>query len=66
MEVTRFQAENQAIQRGILDHLQEISASLTQLAYVATEEGIHVGFLSGSDRREGESDPITLAGGHQV
>jgi hypothetical protein len=37
---------------GITDFLAEISESLTQLALVATEYGIHAGFLErGRDER---------------
>ena len=68
--VTRFDMERQATQERIVARLEgidkalvRIAVSLAQLAYVATEYGIHEGFLSGSDRRE---DPIILEGGHQV
>ena len=64
--VTRFEMEQQATQEMIVEALEEISGSLTHLAYVAVEYGIHEGFLSGSDRRERPEDPITLEGGHQV
>ncbi len=71
--VTRHDMDKEATQRriGMLleetnETLEEISGSLTQLAYVATEYGIHEGFLSGSDRREdhgdGAPDPVAEGG----
>ncbi len=47
--MTKFELENQAIQRRIADALEDIAASLEVMCETALEQGIHEGYLSRTD-----------------
>lgn len=50
-----YEVEGLAVQEQIADALEKIAESLERLADVRVEEGIHIGYLSGTARRaEGE------------